>query len=313
MIKDIFYKTGLIKAALNEHENVFCHEFPTAFNIEQPLKLTQPYIFNSPHSGRIYPQNFIKASRLDPLTLRKSEDAYVEELFADIPSFGAPLLYAHFPRAYLDVNREPYELDPELFHDTLPDYANTKSVRVIGGLGTIARVVTESEEIYHARMPVEDALVRIKHLYMPYHAALQTLLKAAQQTFGLSILIDCHSMPSIPANFQTDKPDFVIGDRFGKSCDSRLTDFVYHALTDIGYSVAVNKPYAGGYITENYGQPHYNSHALQIEVNRALYMNERTYEKSRNFINIKEVLNHLAERIFKEYKYKVVPKATAAE
>lgn len=314
MIKDIFYKAGLMKPGRHESEMQNHYgEFSPAFHVIRPAKPVHPFIFNSPHSGRIYPKSFIEASRLDPLALRKSEDVYVDELFMDVPSFGVPFLHAHFPRAYLDVNREPYELDPELFSVTLPEYANTKSIRVIGGLGTIARVVTESEEIYHSPLCLEDALARIKHLYMPYHTTLENLLKEAQESFGISILIDCHSMPSVPAHYQSEKPDFVLGDRFGKACDLNLTELVRELLSSMGYVVTINKPYAGGYITENYGKPANNSHALQIEVNRALYMNENTYKKNKNFEKIRKTLNDLVQSILEKYRYDVVPTAAAAE
>ena len=147
-----------------------------------------PLVFNSPHSGRIYPSTFLAASRLDSLALRRSEDAYVEELFGFVTALGAPLLHAHFPRAYLDVNREPYELDPALFRDGLPHYANTQSVRVVGGLGTIARIVSESDEIYREPLSVGAALERINRLYTPYHETLKTLLLEAQKEFGLAVL-----------------------------------------------------------------------------------------------------------------------------
>ncbi|MGH6833429.1 MAG: N-formylglutamate amidohydrolase, partial [Methyloceanibacter sp.] len=166
------------------------------FTVARPETLKVPLVFNSPHSGRIYPRAFLAASRLDSLALRRSEDAYVEELFAFVTGLGAPLLYAHFPRAYLDVNREPYELDPVLFRDGLPHYANTQSVRVVGGLGTIARIVSESDEIYREPLSVGAALERINRLYTPYHDTLASLLAEALREFGMAVLIDCHSMPS---------------------------------------------------------------------------------------------------------------------
>src|SRR3990172_8618453 len=188
------------------------------FTVARPQTLKVPLVFNSPHSGRIYPRAFLAASRLDSLALRRSEDAYVEELFAFVTELGAPLLYAHFPRAYLDVNREPYELDPVLFRDGLPHYANTQSVRVVGGLGTIARIVSESDEIYREPLSVGAALERINRLYTPYHATLEALLLEASKEFGLSVLIDCHSMPSSPiADHGGGRPGFVLGDRFGAS------------------------------------------------------------------------------------------------
>jgi N-formylglutamate amidohydrolase len=156
-------------------------ELSPPFTVALPEQLKVPLVFNSPHSGRIYPSTFLAASRLDSRALRRSEDAYVEELFAFVTGLGAPLLYAHFPRAYLDVNREPYELDPILFRDGLPHYANTQSVRVVGGLGTIARIVSESDEIYREPLTVGAALERINRLYAPYHETLRDLLLAARK------------------------------------------------------------------------------------------------------------------------------------
>ena len=198
-------------------------ELTPPFEVARPRALKAPFVFNSPHSGRVYPRAFLSASRLDALTLRRSEDAYVEELFAFVADMGAPLLYAHFPRAYLDVNREPYELDPALFRDGLPHYANTQSVRVVGGLGTIARIVSESDEIYREPLTVGAALERINRLYTPYHATLRALLLEAEAAFGLAVLIDCHSMPSSPmADQGGGRPDFVLGDRYGASCNAEL-------------------------------------------------------------------------------------------
>ena len=167
-------------------------ELTPPFVVARPRELTAPLLFNSPHSGRIYPRAFLAASKLDALTLRRSEDAYVEELFGFVVNLGAPLLYAHFPRAYLDVNREPYELDPALFRDGLPHYANTQSVRVVGGLGTIARIVSESDEIYREPLSLVAALERINRLYTPYHATLRSLLEESQQAFGLG---GAHRLP----------------------------------------------------------------------------------------------------------------------
>ena len=248
-------------------------ELTPPFEVARPRELTAPLLFNSPHSGRIYPRAFLAASKLDALTLRRSEDAYVEELFGFVVSLGAPLLYAHFPRAYLDVNREPYELDPALFRDGLPHYANTQSVRVVGGLGTIARIVSESDEIYREPLSLVAALERINRLYTPYHATLRSLLEEAEQAFGLAVLIDCHSMPSNPiADHGGGRPDFVLGDRYGTSCSGEMTRVAAERLKAQGYAVALNKPYAGGYITEHYGRPQAGRHALQVEINRSLYM-----------------------------------------
>jgi N-formylglutamate amidohydrolase len=249
-----------------------------AFVLHRPRDLLLPLVFSSPHSGRCYPPDLIAASRLSPDRLRRSEDAYVEELFQGVVGFGAPLLAARFPRAYVDLNREPYELDPDLFEDALPAFANTRSLRVLGGLGTIARVVGDAEEIYRRRLTVAEAMARIETFYWPYHAALRDLIEAARQQFGYAILIDCHSMPSTSTcdGTPTHEPraQFVLGDRFGSSCASDLTRLVEQRLIGMGFAVARNRPYAGGYITEHYGAPMRGVHALQLEINRALFTDE---------------------------------------
>jgi N-formylglutamate amidohydrolase len=287
-------------------------ELDPPFEVTRPRELAAPLVFNSPHSGRVYPAAFLAASKLDPLTLRRSEDAYVEELFAFVAGLGAPLLYAHFPRAFLDVNREPYELDPALFRDGLPHYANTQSVRVVGGLGTIARIVSESDEIYREPLPLVAALERINHLYTPYHATLRSLLAEAKQAFGLSVLIDCHSMPSNPiADYGGGRPDFVLGDRYGTSCSGEITRIAAHTLKALGYVVALNKPYAGGYITEHYGRPQSAQHVLQVEINRALYMNETSFDKSLGFGRLQRDLEQMVRALKAGIPSIAVPRAAA--
>jgi N-formylglutamate amidohydrolase len=287
-------------------------ELDLPFEVARPRELTAPLLFNSPHSGRIYPRAFLAASKLDALTLRRSEDAYVEELFGFVGALGAPLLYAHFPRAYLDVNREPYELDPALFRDGLPHYANTQSVRVVGGLGTIARIVSESDEIYREPLSLVAALERINLLYTPYHTTLRSLLVEAQQAFGLGVLIDCHSMPSNPiADYGGGRPDFVLGDRYGTSCSGELTRVAAEQLKALGYVVELNKPYAGGYITEHYGRPQAGLHALQVEVNRALYMDEMSFDKSPGFEGLKHDLEQMVRALKSSVLQLAIPRAAA--
>lgn len=287
-------------------------ELRPPFSVARPRELKVPLVFNSPHSGRIYPSTFLAASQLDAHTLRRSEDAFVEELFGFVTDLGAPLLHAHFPRAYLDVNREPYELDPVLFRDGLPHYANTQSVRVVGGLGTIARIVSESDEIYREPLSVEAALQRINRLYTPYHETLASLLLEAKREFGLAVLIDCHSMPSSPvAEKGTGRPDFVLGDRFGTSCSGELTRLAASSLEALDYAVALNKPYAGGYITEHYGRPHKAQHVLQIEINRSLYMNETSFEKSAGFDQLRASLETMVRALVPGIPGLAIPRAAA--
>lgn len=249
-----------------------------------PERQSEPFVFNSPHSGRHYSDEFMALSRLDRQVIRRSEDHFVDELFGCVPEMGAPLLKANFPRAWLDVNREPYELDPRMFDGPLPAHANTCSLRVAGGLGTIPRLVAENVDIYRTRLCVDEGLSRIEAVYRPYHAGLRRLIAQTHVQFGLAILIDCHSMPAnMRISGSGPRPDFIIGDRYGSSAPQDLTRTAISILSGLGYEVARNKPYAGGFITEHYGRPARGLHALQIEINRGLYVNEKTLEKTAGF------------------------------
>lgn len=262
------------------------------FEVDAPADQRIPFVFNSPHSGRLYPRSFLEASRLDSIGIRQSEDCYVDELFACAVRLGAPMLRANFPRAFLDVNREAYELDPRMFAETLPPFANSQSARVAGGLGTVPRLVGEGQLIYPGRIPLAEALYRIEALYKPYHAALDGLLQTTRHRFGYAVLIDCHSMPGGARLGEVGlRPDFIVGDRFGRSCSERLTQAAIGLLQELGYTVAHNKPYAGGFITEHYGRPATACHALQIEINRGLYVNEQTLEKLPGFETLRADLH----------------------
>ncbi len=256
-------------------------ELDPPFEVLEPLDYRGPVVFNSPHSGRVYPRTFLSAAKLDLATLRRSEDSFVDELIAGVVPRGHPLVRVHFPRCYVDVNREPYELDPRMFDGRLPSFANTRSMRVAGGLGTVARVVGDAQEIYHQRIPIDDALRRIEGLYKPYHRALRRLLTRVHRDFGAAVLVDCHSMPS-NAGTKDDRPraDVVLGDRYGTSCVPIVSEVIEATFRELGYAVSRNKPYAGGFITEHYGNPAAGLHSIQIEINRALYMDERRYERS---------------------------------
>jgi N-formylglutamate amidohydrolase len=248
------------------------------FEILAPTRQLLPLVVASPHSGTCYPDDLIAASRLDPVALRKSEDCFVQLIFADAPSLGVPLLHALFPRAYIDPNREPYELDPVMFEDKLPPFVNCHSPRVAVGLGTIARVVADGEHIYRRKLRFAEAEQRIERLYRPYHAALERLIETTMIDFGGCLLIDAHSMPSTStrADAGRRRVDFVLGDRLGTSCHAAVTRAAEACLKAQGYAVAINTPYAGGFTTRHYGRPDDGRHCLQIEINRALYMDERT-------------------------------------
>ncbi|WP_416064687.1 N-formylglutamate amidohydrolase [Rhizobium sp. ZK1] len=254
------------------------------FEVHEPVSQTIPFVYNSPHSGRIYPPEFIAQSRLEGISIRRSEDHYVDELFGAAVDLGAPLLLANFPRAYLDVNREPYELDPRMFDGLLPPYANINSLRVAGGLGTIPRIVAENMEIYARRLPVQEGLERVESVYKPYHFALRRLIARTHVQFGFGVLIDCHSMPgNVRVAGSNARPDFIIGDRYGTSASAELSRTAIGILEEMGFAAIRNKPYAGGFITEHYGRPSRGLHALQIEVNRSIYVDEVTLEKRPDF------------------------------
>ncbi len=264
-----------------------------AFETVRPRRLTTPLVFNSAHSGRDYPERFLRMARLDHLSIRQSEDAYVDELFARAPHLGAPLLRAHFPRAYLDVNREPWELDPQMFIEPLSERFNTTSPRIASGLGTIPRVVAENKPIYRDKLTLEDARMRIEGIYQPYHATLQRLLSETYSSFGTAVLIDCHSMPRLARAGDRLGPDIVLGDRYGSSCAPGLIDLVETVFAASGLRVIRNRPYAGGFSTRTYGRPTHGIHALQIEISRHLYMNEVTLERSGGFAATRQVIERL--------------------
>jgi N-formylglutamate amidohydrolase len=251
----------------------------------------------SGHSGRDYSTEFLAGVRLDPAGLRRSEDSFVDELFAAAPALGAPLLAATFPRAWCDANREAWELDPAMFDDKLPDWANTTSARVGAGLGTIARIVASGEAIYSRKLRFAEAEHRVRSCWEPYHAALSTLLADARRRTGRCLLVDCHSMPTgaVPATSHARPrgPDIVLGDAHGTSCDPRVTRVAEMTLLDLGYSVRRNDPYAGGYVTRHYGDPRNGVHTLQIEVARGLYMDEARFERTARFTRVQQDMARL--------------------
>lgn len=254
-------------------------------------------VFCSGHSGRRYPEAFLAQSRLDAHRLRRSEDAFVEELFEHAASYGAPLLKAGFPRAYVDVNRDPWELDPGMFDEPLPEHVTVRSPRIAAGLGTVARIVANGEEIYDHPLSFSDAARRIERHHMPYHAALSELIARTQATLGGVLVVDCHSMPSGGAGPEQPIADVVLGDCHGIACAPEVTHMAERALRDIGLTSARNRPYAGGHTTRYYGRPRSGVHALQIEVNRALYMDESRIAKRPDFAEFRRRLKPLIEAL----------------
>ncbi|HWA02949.1 MAG TPA: N-formylglutamate amidohydrolase [Rhizomicrobium sp.] len=262
------------------------------FKIRRPERQRVPFVFASPHSGRLYPASFVAQSRLDPHCLRRSEDAYADTLFGGALSLGAPMIAARFPRAFVDANRAPGELDPSMFDGPLAVGADAPNARVNAGLGVIPRIVRDGAEIYRAKLRPEDAQERIARLHVPYHAALARLIEETRAQFGIAILIDCHSMPSAAA-----VPDVVLGDRFGAAASPALTRWAEAAFARSGFGVARNAPYAGGYTTHLYGRREAHVHALQIEINRTLYLDEESIEPHANFGAVRERLNAALNRL----------------
>ncbi len=265
-----------------------------AFAIDYPRVGDLPMVVASPHSGSHYPEDLLEASSLSPHELRRSEDCYVHELTAGAADLGIVSIRALFPRAYVDVNREPYELDPLLFDEELPDYANARSPRVAAGLGTIARVVANGRSIYRRKLAVWEALERLERCYIPYHRALRGLIDERVQRFGFCVLLDCHSMPSLaPGPGGDPAPQVVLGDCHGASGAPALVELSLRAFRSRGYRVAYNSPYAGGFVTRQYGRPERGVHAVQIELARSLYMDEASLERSAGFPALRSDLGEI--------------------
>lgn len=268
-----------------------------AFHLTRPKDRDTCVVFASPHSGRAYPKSFLSQSLLDAQAVRSSEDAFVDELFDFAPETGAPLLAAQAPRAYLDLNRAPEELDPALIEGVRRLSHNP---RVASGLGVIPRVVSNGRVIYRGKLPLIEAHQRISRFWRPYHDQLQTLLDESSNRFGSAILIDCHSMPhEALENVSTDghRPDVVLGDRFGAAASGGIVDRVEAAFAAAGLRVARNMPFAGAYITQHYGRPSRGQHAIQVEVDRALYMDETNLTRGAGFEAFRTILRGVIAEI----------------
>jgi N-formylglutamate amidohydrolase len=270
------------------------------FRLLAPERPLSPVVFTSAHSGRAYSADLMVGVRLGAQMLRRSEDCFVDELFAAAPAHGAPLLAANFPRAFCDANREAWELDPAMFSDRLPSWVNARSSRVSAGLGTIAKVVASGEAIYAVKLPFREAERRVFTYWQPFHDALGRLIADVKARFGYCLVIDCHSMPSAG---QGKRPgggrpaDFVLGDLHGMACSARVTRAVETVLGGKGYLVRRNDPYAGGYITQHYGQKANDVHVLQIEIARALYMDEGRIERLAGFASVQREITDLIAAI----------------
>lgn len=275
-----------------------------AFELRRAQGAATPLVFASPHSGRLYPADLMAASVLSAQAIRRSEDALVDTLLAGAEALGVSVLTARFARAYLDVNREPYELDPAMFEDELPAFAQARTPKVAAGLGAIARVVGEGQEIYGRKLAFAEARQRIEAVHRPYHSALGAVLQEVKAAFGRAALIDWHSMPSaaVRPGGRGRTADFILGDRFGASCAAALTGLVERELRQMGYEVVRNAPYAGGYTTEFYGDPAHAIHVLQVEINRGLYLNEAAVEAGEGFARVQADLLRLTAMLAERWE-----------
>ncbi|PAL27096.1 N-formylglutamate amidohydrolase [Acetobacter syzygii] len=258
---------------------------------------TGPLVLASPHSGHFYPEAFVSAARQPLDILRSGEDSFVEQLALGAQALGPPLIQATFPRVFCDVNRAAWDLDSRMFHGSIPSFV-APSERGLAGLGSIPRIVADRRPIYRQRLPFMEAALRIRHYWMPYHAALANLLEQARNRHGFCLLLDLHSMPAAP---QAGSPDFVLGDRYGTSCTPHLTNLAEQTLQGLGFKTARNHPYAGGYITRHYGRPEINMHALQIEMRRDLYMDESTRTKHAGFASLADALTIMVEQVLAHF------------
>ena len=271
---------------------------PAPYQLTMPEPRLTGVVFASPHSGRDYPAGFLRTSVLDERTIRSSEDAFVDTLLDGVAAFGAPLLAATAPRAWLDLNRAADELDPALIEDTRLSAHNP---RVASGLGVIPRVVASSRAIYRGKITRAEADARIDGFWRPYHDCLRGLMDSARAEFGEAVLIDVHSMPheamDCVAGSGLRRPEVVLGDRFGTAAGGHVIERVEAAFSRAGFRTVRNTPFAGAYITQTYGQPSRGFHAIQVEIDRALYMNEREIRPNGNFMSFRRQLQTVLAEI----------------
>lgn len=269
-----------------------------AFDILHPDRDRSCVVFASPHSGRTYSNAFLRSSILDELTIRTSEDAFVDQLFDCAPEFGAPFIMAGAPRAFVDLNRNADELDPALIEGVRRSGHNP---RVASGLGVIPRVVANGRAIYRGKLSREEADQRIETVWRPYHAKVQELLDAARQRHGQAVLLDCHSMPHEAmdgvARSGMARPNVVLGDRFGAAASGDVVDRVEAAFASAGFTVTRNAPFAGAYITQAYGRPSRAQHAVQVEIDRSLYMDETLIRPNLDFAEVQAALRQVVAEV----------------
>lgn len=302
-----------------DHEMDFLPVLPDheALDCRLPARQTVPVVVASPHSGSLYPADFLEQAIVPLSALRRAEDAFVDELFAAAPALGMPFLAARFPRSYVDANREPYELDPGMFEGPLPRPLNHRTTRVAAGLGMIPRVAASGEAIYRGRVPAETIEYRLESCWRPYHQTLSQLVENTYSSFGGALLIDAHSMPSSVSGFgsrdREQRVDIVLGDNHGEACAPELVATAERWFRARGLRVVRNQPYAGGFTTQRYGRPALARHTLQIEINRALYMDEARHERLPVAGVFAQLITGLLEEMGRQALETLLPRPLAAE
>lgn len=267
-----------------------------ACSVQRGDGVAAPVVFASPHSGAFYPAVFEVSLAVPLIDLRRTEDAFIDELFSCVPGKNLALVAANYGRCYVDVNRDARELDGDMFAERLPREDNVISARVRAGLGCLPRVGASGRNIYRDLLHPDEGAFRLDHVHEGYHDTLESEFERLQQDWSDVVLIDCHSMPSVQPG-RSRLPDIVLGDRFGSSCNGGLTTNVEQSFQRLGLSVARNAPYAGGYTTRRYGRPSRGLHVLQIEINRSLYLNEMRVEKFKGFDALQEILGDVVDDI----------------
>jgi N-formylglutamate amidohydrolase len=268
------------------------------YHLDRPHELLTPVVVASPHSGRHYPLEFLRASMLDERSIRSSEDAFMDRLVAAAPGLGAPLIAAQYPRAWLDLNRSPEEMDPGVVEGV---GRVVQTPRISSGLGVIPRVVANGRAIYRGKLTRAEAEARITQVWRPYHTALDGLMSEAQAAFGEAVLLDFHSMPHEAldgvARPGQRRPEVVLGDRFGASAAGEVVDALEDGFLSEGLRVVRNAPFAGAFVAQHYGRPARGRHAVQIEIDRSLYMNERMIRPNANFDSVRRLITSVIDRV----------------
>ncbi|WP_138379626.1 N-formylglutamate amidohydrolase [Luteithermobacter gelatinilyticus] len=274
------------------------------YTITHSLRTTNGVVYNSPHSGTYFPEHFLENIIVEKKLLESSGDTLVDQLIRQVDRHGSQIFINHYARSYVDTNRAPNEIDPAMFTDIPPKTKFFKSEKVMRGFGVIPRRAYDGTPIYAAPLPFDCARHRLTHIYHPIHQALSDLLQEVKQQAGYYLLVDCHSMPSypfigsrLPAHTQ---PDVVLGNYHGKSCQHKISAFIEKHFSEHGLTVAFNNPYAGGYNTVHYGNPHRKEYAIQIEINRKLYIDEKTLMPHDGFIRIQTMFTELAQKLNEE-------------